>query len=322
MATITRRNSGRWQAVVRKKGHPSKTKSFSTKTLAVQWARDQERAIEQGEVLDTRLETTRLKELLERYKEEMLPQKRGGNQAESRMALLKSALGEVLLKDLTVERLGKFLSKRLAVVGRDTALRDLADLSAVLSHATVEWGYPFKTNPVSVLIKARKRAGILRPRVERDRRLYHGEYKKLLRASSPRLRLIIRLMIETGMRRGEVARMTARDLRPDGQLIREDKTGQTTVIPISRKARRIIEKIGPNGLGIRADSITQAFERACKRAGLVDLRVHDLRHEAISRWFEKGLLIGEVQMISRHKDLRSLNTYIQHRRADVAKKLG
>ena len=43
-----------------------------------------------------------------------------------------------------------------------------------------------------------------------------------------------------------------------------------------------------------------------KRAGIVDLHYHDLRHEAISRFFEKGLSIPEVSLISGHKDVRQL----------------
>ena len=46
-----------------------------------------------------------------------------------------------------------------------------------------------------------------------------------------------------------------------------------------------------------------------KRAGIVDLHFHDLRHEAISRFFEKGLSIPEVSLISGHKDVRQLMRY-------------
>jgi len=43
-----------------------------------------------------------------------------------------------------------------------------------------------------------------------------------------------------------------------------------------------------------------------KRAGITDLHFHDLRHEAISRLFEKGLSIPEVALISGHRDYRML----------------
>ena len=41
-----------------------------------------------------------------------------------------------------------------------------------------------------------------------------------------------------------------------------------------------------------------AWKRLVKRAGLVNLRFHDLRHEAIGRFFEKGLNVPEVALIA------------------------
>jgi len=64
------------------------------------------------------------------------------------------------------------------------------------------------------------------------------------------------------------------------------------------------------------------WNRVCKRAGLIDLRFHDLRHEATSRFFEKGLNVMEVAAITGHKDLRMLQRYTHLRAEDLAKKLG
>ena len=49
--------------------------------------------------------------------------------------------------------------------------------------------------------------------------------------------------------------------------------------------------------------------RLRSRAGLSDLRFHNLRHEAISRLFEMGLSIPEVALISGHKDVKMLFRY-------------
>ena len=45
------------------------------------------------------------------------------------------------------------------------------------------------------------------------------------------------------------------------------------------------------------------------RHGIEDLRFHDLRHEAASRFFEKGLNIMEVSLITGHRSLATLNRY-------------
>ena len=58
--------------------------------------------------------------------------------------------------------------------------------------------------------------------------------------------------------------------------------------------------------GMRPDSISQAFERVCKAAGIKGLTFHDLRHEATSRLFEKGLGLMEVASITGHKTMQML----------------
>ena len=54
-----------------------------------------------------------------------------------------------------------------------------------------------------------------------------------------------------------------------------------------------------------------------KRANVEDLRFHDLRREAISRFFEKGLSIPEVALISGHKDVRMLFRYTHLKAEDI-----
>ena len=64
-----------------------------------------------------------------------------------------------------------------------------------------------------------------------------------------------------------------------------------------------------------------AWKRLIKRSGITDLHFHDLRHEAITRFFEMGLSVPEVALISGHKDYRMLARYTHLRAEDVASKL-
>jgi integrase len=60
-----------------------------------------------------------------------------------------------------------------------------------------------------------------------------------------------------------------------------------------------------------------------KRAGLEDLRFHDLRHEATSRFFERGTLdMMEIATITGHKTMHMLRRYTHLRAEDLAEKLG
>ena len=64
------------------------------------------------------------------------------------------------------------------------------------------------------------------------------------------------------------------------------------------------------------------WRRTIKKAGITNLRLHDLRHEATSRFFEKGLNIMEVSAITGHKDLKMLKRYTHLKAEDLALKLG
>ena len=65
----------------------------------------------------------------------------------------------------------------------------------------------------------------------------------------------------------------------------------------------------------------RGWHALCKRADIVGLRWHDLRREATSRMFERGLSITEVQSVTGHKTLQMLTTYTQHPAEILAKKL-
>ena len=72
---------------------------------------------------------------------------------------------------------------------------------------------------------------------------------------------------------------------------------------------------------ITGNALRLAWERIKQRAGIEDLRFHDLRHEAISRFFEKGLSVPEVAAISGHRDLRMLQRYAHARNEVIIAKL-
>nr|WP_280986995.1 tyrosine-type recombinase/integrase [Hansschlegelia quercus] len=53
-----------------------------------------------------------------------------------------------------------------------------------------------------------------------------------------------------------------------------------------------------------------------------DLHFHDLRHEAVTRLFERGFNVVEVSTISGHKELRMLARYTHLRADDLVSRLG
>ena len=322
MASILRTPTGTWRAFVHYKG-VNKSQTFKTKAAAAAWGRQQEQQIDAGVTAPPpQPESPKMVDILDRYLREITPLKRGIQPETSRIAALKARFGELTLQQMNKDVVLAWLVERKTQVSGDTFRRDMDLLSAVLEMATVGWEYP-GANPVPVVRKLISLNHLLPAKKVRERRLEPGEYKKLLRGlrETPTMRDIVRLVIESGLRRKEVAAITRVELRHDGLFVTKDKTETLGTIPFSRRARRILLRY-PNGFGMQRDSMTQAFGRACDREGIEDLRLHDLRREATSRYFEKGLSVPEVQSITRHKDLRSLSVYTRPRPGDVSKKLG
>jgi integrase len=74
--------------------------------------------------------------------------------------------------------------------------------------------------------------------------------------------------------------------------------------------------------GLTSAQITDTMRHLCKKAGLADLRFHDLRHEATSRFFENtDLDVMEIKAITGHKTLQMLARYTHLRTARLAHRL-
>ena len=99
------------------------------------------------------------------------------------------------------------------------------------------------------------------------------------------------LAIETGMRRGEIAGMSWEQVDFSAHVVRlkRTKNGDNRIVPLSIKAEDALRALPRNISGkvfsfSDSNGLGAAFARACVRAGIEDLRFHDLRHEAASRF--------------------------------------
>jgi len=73
---------------------------------------------------------------------------------------------------------------------------------------------------------------------------------------------------------------------------------------------------------ITGSRLFKDFQQLRKEVGIIGLRWHDLRHEATSRLFEKGLNIMEVASITGHQDLRMLKRYTHIKPESLVARLG
>lgn len=116
------------------------------------------------------------------------------------------------------------------------------------------------------------------------------------------------------------------DLKKQTAHLPKTKTDVPRTVPLSKAAVKALKDFGAKDEGcvfeLQAASMSQAFDRACEphRADIAGVRFHDLRHEATSRLFEKGLNVMEVAAITGHKTLDMLKRYTHLRAEDLAKK--
>jgi integrase len=334
MATI-RIHRGKWQAMVRRVGYPQISKSFVSKSRAVKWARQIETDVDAGIAqVDTRiLDDTSVSNILVRYRETVTINKKGHSSECTRIdSFLKQTWASLRLSKVTSGTFSHYRDQRLKEVKPATVRRDLGLLRAIFEVAIKEWDLPLSSNPLGNVKKPKEPDA-------RDRRLMSGEKELLLRAAGshtgPWLTAGIHLAIETGMRRGELLSLLWDDisLQASTLLIRETKNGHPRTIPLSKTAVEILSAMRPvNGQAkdrvflVTANAFQIAWQRCKKRIAInhpniSTLRFHDLRHEAISRFFEIGLTIPEVALISGHRDPRMLFKYTHLRAEDIVSKI-
>lgn len=361
MATFKQRDSGWWQAVIRRKGYPIQSQTFESKAEAEKWATVIESEMVRGCFVSRReAESTTLKEALERYQREVTPRKRGAVPESYRIrSLLANDLAKRTLAGIRGAEVAKFRDEETARgLAASSVMKSLALLSHLFETARKEWSIDVD-NPVKKIAK---------PKIDnaRERRLSADEWRYLQAALdepgdavktkdkdrrnewTPR---VARWAVETAMRQGEILALDWKHVEffADGRgkaHLPETKNGTTRTVPLSSAAVALIQPAG-NVKPLRkgkvfpttASAIKQSFTRAvargrrlyladCENAGqepvsgfLEGLTFHDLRHEATSRLAER-LQMHELMRVTGHKDTRMLARYYHPRAEDLARKLG
>ncbi|MEP3630987.1 MAG: site-specific integrase [Hyphomicrobiales bacterium] len=320
MATIRKRGN-RYQAQIRLAGSTPVSKSFITKKDAQLWARQMEVKHDQNDLVPNRnrLKHIELSELVIRYLDEVVSNKRCGQTDTITLnSFLKHPITHKALSEITTADFAKYRDERLLDIKASTLKRELTPLRHMFEIARDEWNIPLKENPIDKLkLKA--------PDNKRDRRLQAGEYDRLLEAAQTRLnpwieKLII-FAIETAMRRGEIFALEWSEVNLERRsvTILESKNGHPRTIPLTPKAYALMQGLKREDdrvFPVTKNALKMAWGRMMAQSGLDDLRFHDLRHEAVSRFFEMGLTVPEVASISGHRDMKMLMRYA-HASADI-----
>jgi integrase len=314
MATIRRRNK-RWQAQVRQKDYQSLSKTFIYKNDALQWAKETETGLQKNYLEYNSAQLPSFSTIIDKYINLISAYKRGANIEIIRLrALQKESFTKLPFNQISPKIISEYRDKRLQTVQSSTFLRELNTIQHIFNIANKEWCMNIK-NPIKNIVK---------PKItqKRERRLTTYEYNFLVKGNYNQqcLRDIIEIALETGMRRGEILRIHNNDISSKILTINKTKNGYARKIPLTKRALYILENT-QLPFPMLANAVRLAWERLKKKGNIKDLHFHDLRHEAISRFFEKGLSIPEVALISGHKDVRMLFRYTHLKAEHILRKL-
>lgn len=131
------------------------------------------------------------------------------------------------------------------------------------------------------------------------------------------------------MRRSEILRAEWADIEWSGRTLslRQTKNGHPRLVPLSGSTLALLKRHAQDRgrerliFPITANALRLCWVRIVRRSGIRDLRFHDLRHEAISTFFESGLSLPEVALISGNRDPRQLMRYTHLDAARITRKL-
>lgn len=327
MASFRQHGNG-WQARIRRQGHPDITKTFEARQDAEKWARAVESSIDKGQFIDiNEAQRTTLGDVIERYLAEVTPTMKSAGADTIRLrALMRRPIARLSMANLSAARVAAFRDERLKQVSAGTVIRELAYLSAIINHARREWGINVP-NPVQMVRKPSSPPA-------RARVLSGEEVSRLLQALEPTGRRshwtkpAVQLALATAMRRGELLslRWEHVDLQARTAFLPDTKNGDSRTVPLSSSAletlARLPRHISGHVFPVKAFTLDAAFKRGLARAGLDDLRFHDLRRTAITRMAEKLPNVIELAAVSGHKSLMVLKQYYRPSASGLAQKLG
>jgi len=336
MASFQKRQ-GAWRAIVRKKGHPSQSKTFSTKARAQKWARQVEALIEAGLIGEGNIPT--IDDLCRWHLAHLERTSNRGRKNQTGANNIKRGLGaETLITEINYLKLQVFCETRIKVDGvkPSTTLLDVLFLSGAITTAVVEGRLhsDYKTK-MSGWLSGLKRAGLTGNPEDRERRpsneelellLVHTQHNRALRRI--RYHDIIRFAVDSCMRLDEICSLRWSDLdAKNGTIVvrlRKHPVNKTDqVVPLMGESQAIIEaqpRTGEKIFPFNTDSVSNGFRRVCNHLGIENLHFHDLRHEGISRLFERGYQIQEVAIVSGHRDWKSLKRYVNLKASDLARR--
>src|SRR6266702_3075895 len=224
------------------------------------------------------------------------------------------------VKDLGMRPIGRITRAEIESWRREkmsrckpaTINRDLSRLRHMLNIA-VEWE----------LLEKSPMQGIkfLRENNARTRYLSLEESQRLIASCiAAHIRALVTVALHSGMRLGEILNLRLYDLdfASGFILVRDSKNGESRHVPMDTilfalfrayPRRPVTDLVFSSRCGGHIVDVRTGFQNACKRAGLIDLHFHDLRHTFASQFVMSGGDLYILKEILGHKSITMTQRY-------------
>lgn len=238
---------------------------------------------------------------------------------------------ETLLGDVSASAIAKYAASRKAQKSRKggslkpgTVNYEIQLLRRILRRAEKVWGVTVE--PIDWRLLR------LREPPPRQRILTFEEEERLIAAAAEHLKVPIRFALLTGLRVGEIRSLDWCQIDLDAGVMHFVlKGGRSHVLPITPAIRDLLVGLEPRsqgpvftytprGANARPRAMktwNSAWRTALRRAGIENLRFHDLRHTVGTRLVQSGTDLSLVQDVLGHEHISTTRRYIHH---DVARK--
>ncbi|WP_052657426.1 site-specific integrase [Thalassospira sp. HJ] len=312
------------------------SKTFNSKKDALFWARHTHDSMKLGSWRDPRLldedkeQDTLFKDVLNRYLKEVSVHKKGHDKEIGRIKkYMAHLIGQKFLYKIKSSDIADIRDELLKQgKAASTVRNEIFILSNVFQVAKFDWGYSSLENPVEIL--RQRKNSLPKPAPGRERRLEGDEEYRLMEAiekghDSHEMKAIIIVALETGMRLGEILGAKRAWLKGDVLSLPDTKNGTNRDVILSPKALDAIQnlhlRLSGDIFGLNKDKVEYRWKMALREAEISNLRIHDLRHEALSRMVAKGANLKIIMRQSGHKSVDMLMRYTHPTNDDVRKML-
>lgn len=266
-------------------------------------------------------------ELMTRYLQEVAERKRSiERDAYSANRLLPFFEG----RDLAILKrpeINRYIEERRQAGARNgTINRELGLFSAAINHARREWEWDIPNNVQGTRLKEPEgRVRSLTPKEAARLVEVAGSLPQVLHLGE-----FIELALNTGCRRDELLRLEwdrVTGLETDSPLMqlggKDTKNGKRRSVPLNAVCREALGRLQrfkeehcpstpwvfAHKDGERLQSVKKSFATACRKAGIEDFRIHDLRHTAASWLVSNGTALPEVRDLLGHSTVKMTERY-------------